>query len=232
VFLRIDAPHKYNLGFSEARAHSDEILISSDFLNRGQEGSSRAGRRNHSPRQERRKADGALPKAGQGGSRRPGDEGRLRVRELGPGRGRVPEIDPYTSTLSDPTEDGYIRYTPLEGSYYRGYTWWGVQAGKDRGGYPSPSDHYYRGYVEWDISSIPDGAMIDRVKLKYHGEQHGIDCHVHAITYRPTTSSNKTLYYDVGDPLHHPTRLFTMMWGMERCMRTWQDFPWLGPSKR
>lgn len=119
---------------------------------------------------------------------------------LAPGESLV--VDPYTSTLSNPTQDGHVYY------YYRygmsGYS-------RDSTGDvikmydiivvpPYYIYYYYRGYVEWNVSSIPDGANILDTDFKYHGKSTGSGAHIHEMLgTRPSTSSDLAVYTEIGE---------------------------------
>ena len=106
-------------------------------------------------------------------------------------------IDPDTATLNDPTEDG-TAYLYL-GSYSKGAQDIYMGKGTFTDHLGSHGDAIRRGYVEWDTSSIPDGATITDTVFKYHGGSHTVDCHIHAIANRPSTSSAQTVYDDCSD---------------------------------
>lgn len=104
-------------------------------------------------------------------------------------------IDPSTATLDSPTVDGYIAYVGYGGYYHY-----------DEGN-EIKMTHFYedfwfttRGYVEWDVSSIPDSTTVTDVTFKYHGVSRGSgDCHIHAISYRPSISGVHIIFADASD---------------------------------
>ena len=99
-------------------------------------------------------------------------------------------VDPDTATLNNPTEDGHITFaTP---TYTRVNTDDVLRVGKH-------STYMARLYVQWDTTSIPDTATITDTIFKYHGGCTGPDDHVHAITAKPSTASDSSLYTDIGD---------------------------------
>jgi len=108
-------------------------------------------------------------------------------------------IDPYTSTLSNPTEDGHIvRYGAVDRSGYARDSTGDVIRMYWSSGYQTYAG--YRGYVEWDISSIPDGASITKVVLKYHGKATGSGAHIHEMVgTRPSKSSDSAVYNEAGN---------------------------------
>ena len=102
-----------------------------------------------------------------------------------------------TVTLSDPVDAHYTSYSQNSGSYYR-ILMWDIWFGNDE------ETSTTRGYVEWDISSIPDEATITSVVFKYHGYEHWIDGHIHAMANKPSAQSNDptgngVIYNDAGD---------------------------------
>lgn len=95
------------------------------------------------------------------------------------------------SVLIDPIEDGFIFL--LAGEYLRNNTGDTIETGR-------VGTEIERGYVEWDISSIPDSATIIKVVLRYHGEYHTIDCHIHEMLgARPSISGDQAVYDEAGE---------------------------------
>lgn len=97
-------------------------------------------------------------------------------------------------TLSNPTEDGYIRYLT---SYEKKKDTEKLCAGR----YLIQTPWMGRAYVEWDISSIPDNATINVVKFKYHGSKHASDCEIREMLgTRPSTTSNaQSIWDEIGE---------------------------------
>jgi len=118
---------------------------------------------------------------------------------LAPGESLV--VDPYTSTLSNPTQDGHVYYYYASGmSGYSRDSTGDVIKMYDMIVVPYYIYYYYRGYVEWDVSSIPDGATISDTDFKYHGKSTGSGAHINEMLgTRPSTSSDLAVYTEIGE---------------------------------
>ena len=105
----------------------------------------------------------------------------------------LPRASAVLSTSIEPVEDGYIEYdtvatyTRANNTNYLSFH------------YSSTVPRIRRSYIEWDISSIPDGAIITKVALKYHGAQHAADGHIRQMELRPSISSDQDVYTDAGN---------------------------------
>jgi len=118
---------------------------------------------------------------------------------LAPGESLV--VDPYTSTLNNPTQDGHVYYYYASGmSGYSRDSTGDVIKMYDMIVVPYYIYYYYRGYVEWDVSSIPDGATISDTDFKYHGKSTGSGAHINEMLgARPSTSSDLAVYTEIGE---------------------------------
>ncbi|MBU0846395.1 hypothetical protein KKH23_04340, partial [Patescibacteria group bacterium] len=97
-------------------------------------------------------------------------------------------LDPATVTYT-PADGGFIR---KEGAVYGEYNT-AIRVGTN-----AAVSRIYRGFVQWTITTIPDTATIIDSALRYEGVLHVPDCHIHAITNKPSISSATTIYNDAG----------------------------------
>lgn len=113
-------------------------------------------------------------------------------------------IDPDTATLSDPTEDGHIKYdTDSPSDYIRFNTGDAVE--------PAYAGQFHwttRGYFEWDISSIDDSVTITDTVFRYdgwHRAEGDPDCQVREMVgVQPSSeadddSGNQAIYDEIGE---------------------------------
>ena len=110
--------------------------------------------------------------------------------------GQTIHIDPYTSTLNNPSEDGHV------------YQWGGGPSYKQetdltyiRDGYDDDYGRIYRSYVEWNISSIKDTVTITDTDFIYHGKKDDASwtSGVFAMEFQPTNVSAETIWGDAGN---------------------------------
>ena len=109
------------------------------------------------------------------------------------------EIDPDTSTLNNPTLDGYIMWVDQGATYSRSTTGDAIRFGWE---WEAPPVDIYRGYVEWDVSGI--SGTIDKVEFRYHGQYHEANSWIYAMASQPSAqadnnSGNAIIYGDAGD---------------------------------
>ena len=112
--------------------------------------------------------------------------------------GQSLEIDPDTATLNNPTEDGHIEKQST--TYTRSKTATNFIAGLLIPMY----GRIARSYIEWSVLGIPDAATITDTIFKYNGNQHAVDCHIHAMASQPSVQTddntgNKVICDDVAD---------------------------------
>jgi len=109
-------------------------------------------------------------------------------------------LDPTTWTNSDPAQDGYV-YSNIDG--YGNVIWVKNTTAIDVAfGFYWGDVHKHRGYVEWDIAGIPDNAIIDSVKLQYHGFGNYLGTDVSQIwsmENQPSPASASAIHADCGD---------------------------------
>lgn len=108
------------------------------------------------------------------------------------GAGESIVIDPITSTLNNPTIDGYIYWTGV--AYVNAAGGTTMPIGK------TAHPRTYRSYAEWDISGLPADATITDSDFQYHGESNAVDGHIHAmLTVRPSTGADADIYAEMAN---------------------------------
>lgn len=110
------------------------------------------------------------------------------------------EIDPDTTTLDNPTEDGHILWE--DPNYTRDKT--GFDIFPYYSSFYTP-DKYYHGYAEWDISGVAVGSTITKVEFRYEGQSDSPgNAQIFAIANQPSVQSddnagNQVIYDDAVD---------------------------------
>lgn len=113
-------------------------------------------------------------------------------------------VDPDTYSSNDPTEDGYLVNTDVEGnacsSTVSGRT--NNSASLILTVRPTALGECRRSYAEFPTSTIPDSATITNTVIKYHIDYdnlNGRKCSFMPIVNKPSTATNQTLWDDIGD---------------------------------